>query len=105
LENPSSLVSFCILVSGILSAGCVANVSHEQAANLTVSLECSRPCALDLAIEEGHLKVEMEELARKNCSVHAGGERITIICPTDGVPWQADQHHPYEYLAKHGVSS
>jgi len=97
----SLLICICVLVSGVFAGGCASNAPHNQA----VSLRCSSQCNLDFTIKDGHLKVSAEEITRNNCSVHVGGERITVACPADLSQWSGALDRPREYPAMPNATS
>jgi hypothetical protein len=85
--------------------GCAGNAPRNHADNLSLHVRCSTPCALDFLIDDGHLKVRVEEIVKANCSIHVGIGQTTVACPADALHWQAELHHPHEYLAKHNATS
>jgi len=99
------LICFCVLSVGMLMGGCAGNAPRSRADNLSLHLHCSMPCALDFLIDDGHLKVRVEEIVKANCSIHVGTGQTTIACPADSWRWRAEPRHPYEYLAKHNATS
>lgn len=98
-NSAALLFCFHVLIAGIAIAGCTEHTPASAPDSLTIRLQCSSSCALDLRVDDGHVSVARDDFARSNCSVYAGNSQVTIDCRANLSQWTANQNPRREYPA------